>query len=166
MRAKDRQAVAVTADPRSGIYKGGPLTDTHSDVSTEDNFAPDESTFVARLINAYKPGFRIAALERMAGLTPGALKQHLKPSTARKRMPPPEVIERFAKAIGAPLWEMSRAFAADRGIPLDQPPPDPLELELVVAFRSLPDCLREATRTMVCALAHSSQPATSDGEPA
>jgi hypothetical protein len=133
------------------------LTDMHIDVSTEDNSATDEYTFVAQLVHAYKPGFRIAALERMAGLDPGALKQHLKPSTARKRMPPHEVIERFAKAIGAPLWEVSRAFAADRGIPLDQPPPDPLELELVVAFRTLPDALKEATKTMVCALAHSHQ---------
>ncbi|WP_121393512.1 hypothetical protein [Actinokineospora cianjurensis] len=76
---------------------------------------------VEALLRRYRPGKSVAEIEREAGLRPGLLAQHVKPSKLGRGVGV-KVLERFRDALGAPLSEVSSAFFADAGVhdPVDQ----------------------------------------------
>lgn len=69
------------------------------------------------LIERYAAGKSIKELERQHGLAVGALGNHLKPAN-RGRFPRMPILERFAEVLGAPLKEVTAAFAADAELAL------------------------------------------------
>ncbi len=92
------------------------------------------------LIQRYCRGRSVREIERDNGLREGSLSHFLKPSQ-RGRWPQLAVLERFAAALGAPLTEVSRAFAAESGVDLD----DDLtatERQLITHFRALDDSVQ------------------------
>jgi transcriptional regulator with XRE-family HTH domain len=92
---------------------------THEGVGVTD--ATGDS-HVDALIRRYARGRSIKEIERGNGLPEGALSRTLRPSQ-RGRIPRLHIQERFAQALGAPLYEVSIAFNADNGVSLENPLP-------------------------------------------
>ncbi|MEV6448480.1 hypothetical protein [Amycolatopsis sp. NPDC051716] len=116
---------------------------------------------MAALIRGYSTPRTVAEVERDAGMKPGALANYVKPSTAPARMPLAPVMERIADALGAPLTEVSRAFAADFELPVyDEEPLLEGEYELLANYRMLPPNLqRFARKTLASLVAEHGAPA-------
>jgi hypothetical protein len=94
---------------------------------------------IAALIRGYCAPLTVAEHERTHGLTKGALGNYVKQSTAPARMPLTEKIQTIAEWLGAPIREVSRAFAADFDLPLyDDEPPSESETRILNMYRSLP----------------------------
>lgn len=87
------------------------------------------------------------ALERAAGVPEGRLIYWLRPSTRVTQIPPVSVLEEIADTLpGADLREVSRAFAAEVGLVLDDLTDD--EFALVIAYRHLSAHDQHTLRTM------------------
>jgi transcriptional regulator with XRE-family HTH domain len=92
------------------------------------------------LIERHSRGRSLREIERDNELSEGALSHFLKPSQ-RGRWPRLPVLERFAAALNASLPEVSRAFAAELGIDLDDDL-TPTERQLIAHFRALDQPVR------------------------
>lgn len=92
------------------------------------------------LIRRHARGRSVRKIEEDFGLRDGSLSHYLKPSQ-RGRWPSLKVQERFAAALEAPLTEVSKAFAAESGIELDDDL-TPTERELILNFRALEEPAR------------------------
>ncbi|WP_018686501.1 hypothetical protein [Actinokineospora enzanensis] len=97
----------------------------------------DVKTRVGMLVDKYRRGRSTAEIERLAGMKPGHLAHHLKPSVRFGRSPNLKVIERFAAALGAEMWEVSQAFFADAGVALDGPVLTPEQQQVVDTYALL-----------------------------
>ncbi|OXM63119.1 hypothetical protein [Amycolatopsis vastitatis] len=123
------------------------------DVSEGNGSSSRSVENVAALIRGYAAPRTVAEVERDAGLKPGSLANYVKPSTAPARMPLAPVMERIADALGAPVTEVSRAFAADFELPVYDGEPLPEdETELLAQYRMLPPNLRRFARKTVASL--------------
>ena len=104
---------------------------------------------VDALIVKYARGRSDKEIERQAGLNQGALGSHLKPSQ-RGRFPRLQVQQRFATALGAPLREVSNAFAADCHQELLETEPLPPDCqELVDIYLALEPSRRALARHLM-----------------
>lgn len=108
---------------------------------------------VAALIRGYCAPRTVAEVEKDLGLKQGALANYVKPSTAPARMPLIPTMERIADQLGAPLKEVSRAFAADFELPVyDEEPLPEDEYELLANYRMLPPHLKRFSRKSLSSL--------------
>ncbi|MFD8494233.1 hypothetical protein [Amycolatopsis sp. NPDC059657] len=108
---------------------------------------------IAALIRGYSAPRTVAEVERDAGLKTGSLANYVKASTAPARVPLLPVMERIADALGAPLVEVSRAFAADFDLPIyDDAPLDEDEYELLAVYQSLPPQMKRLARKILSSL--------------
>lgn len=104
------------------------------------------------LIVKYARGRAIKEIERQNDLQEGALGSHLKPSQ-RGRFPRLHVQQRFAAALGAPLKEVSNAFAADSQMGLLQTDPLPPHAKaLIDDYLALDDSRRALAAQIVRAI--------------
>lgn len=135
-------------------------------LSEENGFHGRSTENVAALIRGYCAPRTVSEVERDAGLKPGALGNYVKPSTAPARIPLLPVIERIADALGAPLTEVSRAFAADFELPVyDDDPLTQDEYEVLANFRQLPPNMQRFVRKTLSSLLveHGLSPKIRDG---
>lgn len=104
------------------------------------------------LVERYAAGRSIRELERAHGLTPGALANHLKPSV-RGGFPRLEILERFAEVLGAPLKEVTAAFAKDARLELfDTEPLSPDTEQLVNLYHQLDPTRQDLARATLRAI--------------
>ncbi len=112
----------------------------------------EPQSHIDALIAKYANGRSIKEMERQHGLPEGALGNHLKPSQ-RGRFPRLPIQERFADALGAPLREVSNAFAADSKVGiLEADPLPPHAKRLVDDYVELDDSHQALARTVVRAI--------------
>ncbi|MGI8310701.1 hypothetical protein [Saccharopolyspora hattusasensis] len=111
-----------------------------------------EDSRIVALVRRHAGDRSVREIERANGLREGSLQHFLKPSQ-RGKWPHLSVVERFAKALGLSVTEVSRAFAADSGIDLE---PDGLnqdELDLVASYRALSEPAKSVMRDCLALLA-------------
>lgn len=96
------------------------------------------------------PGMTVRDIERRAGLKEGNLGHYLK-TPQRGEIPRLRVMERFAHALNTSITEVSRAFAADSRLALDDGPAPMTgeEIELLALFRRLDDTHRPMAVALV-----------------
>ncbi|PKW17782.1 hypothetical protein [Saccharopolyspora spinosa] len=90
---------------------------------------------IVALVRRHSGGRSVREIERANGLREGSLAHWLKPSQ-RGAWPNLAVIERFAAALDVSVTDVSRAFAAERGIDLNHNL-NQEELDLLANYRAL-----------------------------
>lgn len=98
------------------------------------------------LVARYANGRSVREIERQNGLAEGALSNFFK-LDKRGKIPRLHIMERFASALGASITEVSRAFAAESGVGLDDLSDD--ERDLIERYRTLPKPTQELMLTFV-----------------
>lgn len=101
------------------------------------------------LMYAKKPGMSAAAIEKAAGLPKDLIYQYLNPSRKPLRsVPEPDRIYSIARAFDCDPSEVTRAFLALTGTPIDPPPLTEDEQAVLGAMRKLPDAGRRTIVSM------------------
>ncbi|MBP2320460.1 hypothetical protein JOF56_000845 [Kibdelosporangium banguiense] len=109
---------------------------------------PPARKHVAALVEKYGAGRSVRQIEADNNLKQGALSHYVNPNHEATTLRL-DVLQRFEKALGAPLEEVSAAFARDYEIPLSGPQLDPDEVELLDDYRAVPPEFRACLRKMV-----------------
>lgn len=109
---------------------------------------PPARKHVAALVEKYGDGRSVRQIETDNGLKSGALSHYVNPNHEATTLRL-DVLQRFEKALGAPLEEVSAAFARDYEIPLSGPQLEPDELQLLDDYRAVPPEFRAYVRKMV-----------------
>jgi hypothetical protein len=104
---------------------------------------------VAALVEKYAGGRSVRQIEADNGLKQGSLSHYVNPNHEATTLRL-DVLQRFERALGAPLEEVSAAFARDYEIPLSSGPQlEPDEAELLDDYRAIPAASRPFLRKMV-----------------
>jgi hypothetical protein len=105
-------------------------------------------THVGTLIRKYGNGRSIRQIERDNGLNNGQLSRYANPEWDGNEMSLP-ILNRFATALGAPMEEVSAAFAKDVEIPLEGRKLRRDEEELLDAYALVPNEYRSVVHRMI-----------------
>lgn len=122
--------------------------DIHDESGKGDEPTREELTHVGQLLRRYGKGRSVRQIERDNDLSNGSLSRFANPDWDGNEMQL-RVLHRFVDALGAPIEEVSAAFARDIEIPLEGRKLSREEEELLDDFAAVPPAYRAVVRRMI-----------------